>query len=221
MISATYEGVVNLAAGLFLLTAVLIVWRRDLRVTIRLLALQGVALAAIPAAAGVRHDATAPIVVGVVLLVLRGIVLPFLLTRAVGDDEVHESRETTPLVNTTSSLLITALLTMLAYAATRPFIALSPTTGTRAAPAAFAVILISVFVLVSRRRAISQAIGFLMLDNAIAATAFLITSGVPLIVELGASLDVLFAVIILSLLTDQMRRSFGDTDLDQLRELRD
>ncbi|HEX7589598.1 MAG TPA: hypothetical protein VF362_01310, partial [Demequinaceae bacterium] len=76
-------------------------------------------------------------------------------------------------------------------------------------------------VLVSRRRAVSQAIGFLMLDNGIAATAFLITAGVPLIVELGASLDILFAMIVLGVLTDRMRQSFGDTDLNQLRELRD
>ena len=67
----------------------------------------------------------------------------------------------------------------------------------------------------------SQAIGFLMLDNGIAATAFLITAGVPLIVELGASLDILFAMIVLGVLTDRMRLSFGDTDLNQLRELRD
>ena len=70
-------------------------------------------------------------------------------------------------------------------------------------------------------RALSQAVGFLMLDNGITATAFLITGGVPLIVELGASLDVLFAVFVLGLLTGHMRRAFGGTDLDQLRELRD
>jgi hydrogenase-4 component E len=64
-------------------------------------------------------------------------------------------------------------------------------------------------------------VGFLMLDNGITATAFLITGGVPLIVELGASLDVLFAVFVLGLLTGHMRRAFGGTDLDQLRELRD
>jgi hydrogenase-4 component E len=60
-----------------------------------------------------------------------------------------------------------------------------------------------------------------MLDNGIAATAFLLTAGVPLIVELGASLDVLFAVVVLGLLTGRLHRAFGGTDLDQLRELRD
>ena len=219
MTQATYNGVLNLAAGAFLLAAVLIVWRRELRAIVALLAWQGLALAAIPLAEGIYQDDAALVLVGVVVLVLRAIVLPLLLVRAVGT-EAHERRESTPLVNTTTSLLVTAGLTVLAYAVTRPVIALDPTPTTRAVPAAFAVILIAVFVMVSRRRAVSQAVGFMMLDNGIAATAFLITAGVPLIVELGASLDVLFAVLVLGLLTGHMRRTFGDTDLDQLTELR-
>jgi len=220
MTTAIYTGILTFAAGSFLLAAVLVVWRRGLRATIRLLAWQGVALAAIPIANGVHQRAWMPIAVGVVVLVLRGVLLPLLLARAVrGEDD--GAREATPIVNTTAALLVTAALTMIAYAATRPLIEHSPTPGTRAAPAAFAALLIAVFVMVSRRRAMSQAIGFLMLDNGIAATAFLITAGVPLIVELGASLDILFAMIVLGVLTDRMRLSFGDTDLNQLRELRD
>ena len=220
MTQTTYAGLLDLAAGAFLLTAVLIVWRRELRAIVRLLAWQGIALAAIPLVEGVYQEDGAIFTVGVIVLVLKALVLPILLGRVVGTED-QERRESTPLVNTTASLLITAGLTVLAYAVTRPIIALDPTEATRAVPAAFAVILIAVFVMVSRRRALSQAVGFLMLDNGIAATGFLITAGVPLIVELGASLDALFAVLVLGVLTGRMRRAFGDTDLDQLRELRD
>ena len=220
MTQATYNGVLNLAAGAFLLAAVLIVWRRELRAIVVLLAWQGIALAAIPVTEGIYQDDAALITVGVVVLLLRAVALPLLLIRAVGT-EPQERRESTPLVNTTASLMITAALTVLAYGVTRPIIALDPSPATRAVPAAFAVILIAVFIMVSRRRALSQAVGFMMLDNGIAATAFLITAGVPFIVELGASLDVLFAVLVLGLLTGHMRRTFGGTDLDQLRELRD
>jgi hydrogenase-4 component E len=220
MTPGTYTGVLDLAAAAFLLTAVLIVWRRDLHAIVRLLGWQGVALAAIPLTEGIQQNDAALITVGVLVLLLRAVVLPLLLTRAVGV-EAHERRESTPLVNTTASLLITAALTVLAYAVTRPIIALDPSPATRAVPAAFAVILIGVFIMVSRRRAVSQAVGFMMLDNGIAGTAFLLTAGVPLIVELGASLDVLFAVLVLGLLMGHMRLAFGDTDLDQLRELRD
>jgi hydrogenase-4 component E len=136
--------------------------------------------------------------------------------------EPRGQREATPLVNTASSLLITAALTVVAFAVTRPLVDLEPeVTTTNAVPAAFAVVLIALFVMATRRHAISQAAGFLMLDNGIAATAFLLTAGVPLIVELGASLDVLFAVIVIGVLTGRLRRAFGGADLDQLRELRD
>jgi len=143
-----------------------------------------------------------------------------LLARAVGA-EPREQREATPLINTATSLLIAAALTVAAFAVSQPMANLEPSATTNAVPAAFGVILIALFVMTTRRHAVSQAAGFLMLDNGIAATAFLLTAGVPLIVELGASLDVLFAVIVIGVLTGRLRRTFGGADLDQLQELRD
>jgi hydrogenase-4 component E len=148
------------------------------------------------------------------------VILPWLLARALGAEE-HQQREATPLVNTTASLLIAAGLTVVALAVTRPVVDLDPGAAVSAAPAGLAVVLIALFVMVTRRHAISQAAGFLMLDNGIAATAFLLTAGVPLIVELGGSLDVLFALIVLGVLTGRLRRMFGGTDLDRLQRLRD
>src|SRR5579859_3791374 len=214
--SAGYANAIDLAAGAVLLTAVLTVWRRELRSFVRLLGLQGVALALIPFVEGVHQHDAALIAIGVAVGLLKGALLPWLLARAVGNE-----RESTPLVNTTASLLIAATLIVTAFAIGHPLVSLDPSPSTRAASAGIAVVLLGVFVMVSRRRAISQAVGFLMLDNGIATTAFLITSGVPLVVEFGASLDVLFAVLIIGVLTGRMRRIVGDTDLDQLRALRD
>ncbi len=84
-----------------------------------------------------------------------------------------------------------------------------------------AVTLTGFFVLVTRRRALSQLAGFLLMDNGITALAFLTTAGVPLVVELGVSLDVLLAVLVLQVLTTRMLAAFGSTDLDELRELHD
>lgn len=215
-----YGSSLDLAAGAFLLSAVLIVWRRELAAIVKLLAWQGVALAALPLIQAAHDRDLALAGVGVAVLAVRAVVLPTLLVRVLGHVE-GEQRESSPLVNATASLLFAAALTVVAFAVTRPMIRLDPSAATRAVPAAFAGVLIALFVMVSRRRAISQAVGFLMLDNGIAATAFLLTAGVPLIVELGAALDVLFAVLVLGVLTGRMRHMFGDTDLDQLRELRD
>ena len=84
-----------------------------------------------------------------------------------------------------------------------------------------AVVLLGFFMLVTRRRALSQVIGFLLLDNGITTTAFLATSGVPLVVELGVSLDVLLVVLVLQIVAARMRMAFGSTDLDGLSGLRD
>jgi hydrogenase-4 component E len=220
MTEDSFAILIDFAAGGLTLAAVLIVWRRDLRSIVRLLAWQGVALAVIPIVRGIHDNDAALIWVGAAVLVLRAVALPWLLARALAA-EPQAQREATPLVNTATSLLITSLLTVVAFAITRPVVDLQPSATSNAVPAALAVILIALFVMTTRRHAVSQAAGFLMLDNGIAATAFLLTAGVPLIVELGASLDVLFAVIVIGVLTGRLRRAFGGADLDLLQELRD
>lgn len=213
-----YASLLDFAAGAMVLGAVFVVWRRDLRAITWLLGAQGVALAVIPIVEGIQHRDPPLLIVGVIVLGLRAGVLPWLLGRAVGAER-GEYREATPLVNTAASLLIAAGLTVIAFAVTRPLVNLEPGPETAAVPAAFAVILIALFVMATRRHAVSQAAGFLMLDNGIAATAFLLTAGVPLIVELGVSRDVFFAVMVIGILTGRLRRTFGGADLDQLREL--
>lgn len=216
-----YVNMLDLAAGGVLLAAVLAVWHRDLSVVVRrLLVAQGVALAAIPLIRGVHEHDRALLLVGLGVLAVRAVLLPWLLHRALGAER-QERRESAPLVSTTASLLMVTALVVAAFTITQPVIALAPSTSTNAAPAAVATVLIALFIMATRRHAISQTVGLLMLDNGIAATAFLLTAGVPLIVELGASLDVLFVLIVLGVLTGQLRKAFGGVDLDLLRELRD
>jgi len=124
-------------------------------------------------------------------------------------------------MNPTSALMVVALLTTLAYVVSQPVVAVNPGPASRAVPIGVALALIGFLVLLTRRRALSQLIGFVVLDNGIAAVAFLTAGGVPLVVELGASLDVLLIVLILRVLTSRMQLAFGDTDLDDLTELRD
>ncbi|UVO11298.1 hypothetical protein NM962_15070 [Mycobacterium sp. SVM_VP21] len=217
----TYVNMLDLAAGGVLLAAVLSVWHRDLSVVVRrLLVAQGVALAAIPMIRGVHEHDRALLLVGLGVLAVRAVLLPWLLHRALGAER-QERRESAPLVSTTVSLLMVTALVIAAFTITQPVVALAPSTSTNAAPAAIATVLIALFIMATRRHAISQTVGLLMLDNGIAATAFLLTAGVPLIVELGASLDVLFVLIVLGVLTGQLRNAFGGVDLDLLRELRD
>lgn len=220
MTDIRYSLYLELAAGLFLLSAIGVLWRLQLTAMIRLFGVQGVALAAIVATLGLHQHSVELVLVAVGLGVLRAGVLPYLARRALGDSP-GEARETRPVVNVAASLLAAAALTLLAYAVTRPLVALSPSPATSILPAAVAVVLIGFFTLVTRRRAVSQVVGFLLLDNGITATAFLAAAGVPLIVELGVSFDLLLVVLVLQVLTTRLRTAFGSTDLDELRELHD
>ncbi|MCI2422428.1 hypothetical protein MOQ72_33870 [Saccharopolyspora sp. K220] len=215
-----YGQLLDLAVGALLLTAVLVLWRRELAIVIRNFALQGVALAALVALLAAEENSWELGVVAAGVLVLRAGVLPHLLRRALAGAG-PQRRETRPLVNVAASLLAAAVLTLLAYAVSRPLVELAPSPAAEAIPVAMAVVLIGFFVLVTRRLALSQLIGFLLLDNGITAIGFLTTAGAGPIVELGVSLDVLFVVLVLQILTTRMREAFGDTDLDELRELRD
>lgn len=219
MSDALSVQLLELAASLVLVCSFVVLWRRDLAAIVRALVVQGVAIGAVAFLLGLREHDPEPIAVAVLVIGLKGLALPGALARIVGAG--GEGRESQPLVNVPASLLAGAGLTLLAYATTRDVVALDPTPGIRAVPIGIAVALLGFFVLVTRRQAVSQIAGFLLVDNGIALVAFLATSGVPLIVELGVSLDVVLAVLILQVLTTRMRTKFGALDLDQLRELHD
>ena len=209
----------DLLCGGILLTGVLILWRRELAAIVRLLAVQGVLIAGLAALVGATEGGVRPYLVALGVLALKAFAIPAVLHRVLADS--GEARETEPLVNVTASLLAAALLTLLAYVVSQPLVALAPSPATRALPVGIAVVLLGFFMLVTRRRALSQVVGFLLLDNGITTTAFLAASGVPLVVELGVSLDVLLVVLVLQILAARMRLTFGGTDLDELNELRD
>jgi hydrogenase-4 component E len=219
MSDSMFAQILDLVCGGLLLSAVVMLWRRELSAIVRLLVVQGVLLAALAALLGVREGSPELYVVALGVLVLKAGVLPAVLRRVLRD--TGESREAEPLVNVTASLLAAALLTLVAYAVSTPLVALSPSAATRALPVGLAVVFLGFFVLVTRRRALSQVVGFLLLDNGITAVAFLATSGVPLVVELGVSLDLLLVVLVLQVIAARMRLTFGRTDLDEMRELRD
>ena len=211
--------VVELAAGVVLAGAVLALWRKDLRALISVLALQGAALSTLAAVLAVHDgDVGLGVVAGVVLLA-KGLVIPGLLARVVRADP--ESRETAPLMNVPASLVTAAVLVVLSYLVSGRLTTLFPDALTRLAPLGLATVLVGFFVLVTRRKAVSQIVGLLLVDNGVALVAFLLTAGVPLLVELGASLDVLLVVVVLQVLATTMRARFGHVDLDQLRELHD
>jgi len=219
MNETTFGQLLDLTVGLMMVTSFAALWLRRPVSVIRLVAVQGVVLALVAMVIGVHEHETELVAVSVMVALLRGGVLPALIQRAVRAGDAR--REVEASINVPASLLAAAVLTLFAYAATRDIVELADSPASRAMPLGVAVALIGVLLVATRRTAVMQIVGVLVLDNGIALVMFLGTSGVPLAVELGIASDVLLAVFVLQVLTNRIRTKFGDTDLDQLRELRD
>jgi hydrogenase-4 component E len=219
MRGVAYFEALELGAGAVLVCAVVVLWRRDLRATVSVLSLQGIALGCVAAVLAARMHDVGLAIVAVLVALAKGFVIPSLLRRVVRTDP--GSREAAPLVNVPASLVAAALLIVVAFLAGTKVVAPLSNEVTRLAPIGVATLLIGFFVLVTRRRSVSQIVGLVLIDNGVALVAFLLTAGLPLIVELGASLDVLLVVVVLRVLAATMRARFGQLDLDQLRELHD
>lgn len=219
MSEATYAQLLDLAAGVALVAAVLALWRRSLLAIVRILAIQGVAIAAVAFLLGLHRDEPSALALAAVMLALKAGIIPAVLARVVRD--APHQRETERLVNTTATLVAAAFLTVVAFGATRGLVRLAPGPETEVIPVGFAIVLVAYFGLVVRRNAVTQIAGFLLLENGIALVALLATAGVSLAVELGAALDLLLAVLVLQVLTTRMRSKFGALDLDRLQELAD
>jgi hydrogenase-4 component E len=131
-----------------------------------------------------------------------------------------DEQELRPYVNTATSVLIAGLLVLFAYAVSRPVVALSHLPTRAGMPLALSLVFVSLFVIASRKKALTQVIGFLMLENGIALLAVLGTYGIPLVVEIGVFLDLLLGFIVMQLVIYRIRETFESLDVDQLGRLK-
>ena len=219
MFETFYPQLIGLCTGALLLTSALMVWRHSLLASIRLLALQGIALAALVAVIGIAEGESELVLVSLLILSVKGIGLPWVLAHQ-SKASIKQIQES-PRLNPTAALLMVTLLTILSYVVVSRVFGFGDNETGHAAPIGLAMVLIGFLLLISRRRARSQLIGFLLLDNGIATIAFLTSGGVPVLLEFAVSLDVLLVVLILHVFTGRMRTKFGGTSVDQLRELHD
>ena len=208
-----------LSSGLVLLCAAIALWRRTAKGIVRALRIQGFALAATALVLGVQLHLALLLVTATLLILVKAIFIPFLFRRLVLLDP--SGGETDPVVNVPASLVAAVVLTLVAFVATRPLVHVVHGVPITLAPFGFATVLIGFFVLVARRKAVSQMVGLLLVDNGTGLVALLLTTGVPLLVELGGTLDVLLVVVVLRVLATRMHAELGALDLDALRELHD
>lgn len=185
---------------------------------IRLVAAQGVLLGLLPLVLGERLNARlAALALGGMLI--KGLLFPALLARAQRDAGV--SRELDPRIGNTASMLagIGGLVGSLWLASRLP---LPPHTATTLAlPTALFTIFVGLFLIVGRTKALSQVIGYLVLENGIYAFGIGLALHEHLLVELGVLLDALVAVFVMGIIIFHISREFDHIDVDRLSTLKD
>ncbi|GLI38412.1 hydrogenase [Geobacter hydrogenophilus] len=188
-----------------------------LAVAIRAVALQGVILGILPVL--IHSFSWHLVVITGGLILAKGIIIPWLLTGAIVRARI--SREMEPYLGYVPTLLIGAITTGLSFvfAARLP---LAPEhQGLLFVPAAIATLLTGFIVLVTRRKAISQVIGYLMLENGIFLFGLLLTEAMPVMVEAGVLLDLIVGIFVMGIIINQISREFSSIDTSRLTTLRD
>jgi Hydrogenase 4 membrane component (E) len=201
-------------------TAVLMVGSLHLRVNIFFYSIEALLIASATAIAALAHDESALIVVAILFALVKGVAIPAFLSWTIRRLNIHSD----------SGCLITAPLAMhltIFFLAASYFLVVGlpvPPGELRAWPgsmSAISLVCTGIVLMLTRKIAISQIIGFLVLENGIYLFALTQTRGMPLIVEMGIMLDVLVGVMLCGLLVFKIQHSFEHVDVTQLSDLRD
>ena len=215
---ATFSQLAMLGSSLMLIFALILLWRRRVPAYISAFTGQSVALAGVAGATGYFGTESELYWVAAFVLLLKGLVIPSLLRRL--GRRFGGERELAPYVNTATSLLMAGLLVLFGYAVMRPLVVTSRLPTRASMALAMGLILVSLFVIVTRKKALTQVVGFLMLENGIALLAILGTYGIPLIVELGVFLDALLGFLVMQIFVYRIHETFETIDVEQLSRLR-
>jgi len=186
--------------------------------SIRLFAIQSVFLAGIAAVVAYFDGAFHVYVVVALTLILKVVFLPWLLSRQVQRMKIVQEIE--PLMNFPTSMLVCGGLTLLGYLVARPFTSLERL-GNNTLAVAITLVLTGFFLMINRRKAITQVLALLTVENGVMLAAVALTTyGMPLVVELGIFFDVLVAVMILGILVYRIRETFASMDISKLSQLK-
>jgi len=210
---------VNLLSFVALGLTILLIVRTRLEGQVRVFALQSLVLALLAELIALYSGSLELLAVGVALVVVKGVMIPRVLNRAVAI--IGLERVAAPYLATAPALIICGILTIIAFYVMTPIAASNPLPTADAIPLAFAGVLVGFFIMVNRRRAVTQILGFLMLENGIFLLALLATYGVPFIVEMGVFLDVLVAVLIMEVFVYHIKDNFDSIDVGELGKLKE
>jgi hydrogenase-4 component E len=188
-----------------------------LSATIRASAVQGLLLGLLPLA---LHPAWSlhTIGLGTGAVIIKAIVIPMFLSRAIREASVR--REIEPLIGFTASLCLGAVAVALSFGIAQR-LPLPESTSTLVVPVALATVIVGLLVLTTRNKALTQVVGYLILENGIYVFGLSQVERVPFLVELGVLLDIFVGVFIMGIVVFHINREFDSLDSTRLSALRE
>lgn len=207
---------------LVLVLSLTIVATSRLASCVRASALQGVALSLLPLAlwGGALDRHLVPVVLmSLGALAVKAVVIPILLSRAIREANVR--REVEPFISLHFSVLVAAALVGFSFWLATVLVLPRPAPSTLLVPVAFATLLVGFLVLVSRRQAVTQVVGYLMLENGVFIFGQTLVDEIPFAVELGILLDLLVGVFVMGIAIYHISREFDHIDTERLSALKD
>ncbi|HLG19985.1 MAG TPA: hydrogenase [Bdellovibrionota bacterium] len=157
--------------------------------------------------------------IGIGTALVKGMLIPLLLRRALRVAKVR--REVEPMVSLHVSVFLGVLLVVGGFWLGRTLVFPRPMPTTLLLPAAFSTLFIGFLILVSRKKAITQVVGYLVLENGVFLCGMGLVRDLPFVVELGILLDVLVGVFVMGIAVHHIAHEFDDIDVGLMVSLRE
>ena len=209
---------VNVFAALMLLIAFAMLSQRRVLTLIRLFAWQGAVLTASTIVVAWSTGYTDLYVSAGITLLLKVILLPWILHRLIDRLFIRWDIET--LINIPTTMLAGIGLVIFSFALATPISQMASTLTRSTLGIALASVLLSFLMMIVRRKAVPQVIGFLAMENGLLFAATTATFGMPLVWELGVALDVLVATLIFGIFFFHIREQFDSLDIRHMEKLK-
>lgn len=210
---------IDILAVLMLMSTIVLIGSSRLRVCIWAYALRSFVLALVSGLiayfSGIHHIYVAT----GVSIALKVIVIPGFLFYIINKIKIKEDVES--FINYTLSLFIACGLILIAYYSTQSILTFENVFMRHCLPVSLAITLLGFFVMISRKKAITQILGLLAMEDGLFFAALSTSYGMPLVVELGVFFDILVSVIIMGIYVYRIKETFDTIDTDLLRELRE
>lgn len=207
-----------LAAGLLLISFAMLSGRRTQQL-ITLFAWQGAILFVSTILVAYSSGLTEMYYSAALTLILKVIALPWILQRLIY--RLGAQWDSEQLVNVPTTMLVGLALVIFAFGLAKPISLMATTITGHTLGIALAIILLAFLMMITRRKAVTQVIGFLAMENGLFLAATSATYGMPMVIELGIALDLLVGVFILGIFFFQIREQFDSLDLRNLESLKE